>query len=213
MADEPDTKNWIPRPDPTLLTTQMLEREVKSLREILESSMAGRKSEVNARFDGMDKAIRLLQESDKDHVNAIGSQIACLKELHEEKFAGVQTQFMEREVRGDKTAEQNKAALDAALQAAEKAVGKQNEASGQAIMKSETATDKRIEQLVVLITTSVQGLKDSQDESRERITRIESEDRGSKTTKDDSKAMIAIIVAGITLVISTIALFWRISGH
>ena len=128
-----------PVPDPTILTTQQLHRELLSLREILE-----------LRLNGYDKAITLLQATvDKS------PSIAEMNVKFEEKFNSVQTQFRERDTRTEQTSKDSKVAVDAALQAAKEAVGEQNKSSALAIAKSEAATTKQIDSIQVIITTMV----------------------------------------------------------
>ena len=58
MTDVPDTPDWRPVPDPTLLTTQQLLRELASLRELLEVRIDGLDRILSRRMDDADKAIQ-----------------------------------------------------------------------------------------------------------------------------------------------------------
>lgn len=115
----------VPRPDPTLLTTAQLLREIGGLRELL-----------SARLDGMDKAIRLLQaNADKQPSTAeVNGAVDHLGVLLDEKEKSILQQFLQRDT-----------AVGAALQAAEKAVAEQNTSNALAMTKSENAFEKRIE--------------------------------------------------------------------
>src|SRR5580658_3724506 len=85
-----------------------------------------------------------------------GQQRTMMERFHtvEVMFAGIQTQFIERDTRVEQTAKGSKEALDAALQAAKEAVGEQNKSNSVAIAKSEAATNKQMDQLSANITQS-----------------------------------------------------------
>ena len=112
MPDEPQTLSgsrtpWaggsVPVPDPTLLTTQQLIREIQSLREILEAKIAGNSNRI-------DNLERLFVE-----------KIHCVEEQYGERFKGIQLQFDERDTRTEQTTRDSRVAIDAALQAAKEA--------------------------------------------------------------------------------------------
>jgi hypothetical protein len=155
-----------PVPDPTLLTTEGIRREVGMLRELLET-----------RLDGMDRAMALFQENITRVPTDVDKQVGHLKALHEEKFLSIEVQFRERDVRTEQTSRDSKVAVDAALQAAKEAVGEQNRSSALAIAKSETATVKQIDQQGLLIATATSGLNDKIDDLKARLTLMEG--RGS----------------------------------
>lgn len=157
----------VPVPDPTVLTTDQLLREVKSLKEILET-----------RLNGMDTAIELLQHTSDRFPTRIDEKIVALKEVHEEKFRSIATQFAERDTRTDQTSRDSKVAVDAALQAAKEAVGEQNRSSALAIAKSEAATQKQIDQQSLLIQGTAKASDEKIDDIKERLTRIEGKGEG-----------------------------------
>lgn len=104
-----------PDPDPTILTTQQLQREVASLKELFIT-----------RLDAMDKAVALLQAfADKQPTIAVvDTDLRALGKLMEEKFASVQMQLIEREKRTTQITTDGKLALSAALDSQDKAVSK-----------------------------------------------------------------------------------------
>src|ERR1035437_9003936 len=91
-----------PIPDPTVLTTQQLHRELLSLREIIE-----------ARLNGNDAAVNLLRSTTDKFPQVIAMSFNQLQGLHEEKFASIATQFLERDIRTEQTARDSKVAVDA----------------------------------------------------------------------------------------------------
>lgn len=159
---------YTPNPDPTLLTTQQLFREITNL-----------KDQIETRLDGYDKAIGLLQNK-ADKEPGIPEIVAEFREklkgvigLFDEKFRGVQTQFTERDERVAQTSKGGKEALDAALQAAKEAVGEQQKANAQAISKSEAATTKQLDQISAQITSQAKGYDDKIDDLKGRLTSFE----------------------------------------
>src|ERR1017187_3751953 len=119
-------KDSRPTPDPTVLTTQQIIREVGSTREVLE-----------AKIGGIDRVVEVLIAHSKTMRLEIGEKVDHLQALVEEKFSGTYAQLSQRDILAKELALATKTAVDAALQAAEKAVGKQNESNAEAIKKSE----------------------------------------------------------------------------
>lgn len=182
-----------PVPDPTLLTGQLIAREVGMLRELLET-----------RLNAMDKAMALFQESITRVPTDVDKQVGHLKQLHEEKFDGVQKQFSERDVRVEQTSRDSKVAIDAALQAAKEAVGQQTQASDRAIAKSETATSKQLDQLAVQIQTETRALDGKIGDLKERLTLIEGRGSGMASSWGVAVAVIgaALGVGGLVLALT-----------
>lgn len=184
---------WRPSPDPTLLTTAALMREVAALRELIEAKSAGQYGIFEARFEGMDRAVRLLQTIFDRIPAEIEARVSGLKTLHEEKFSSIQIQFTERDTRAEQTSRDSKTAVDAALQAAKEAVGKQNEASDRAILKSEGSTSKEID-----------GLKTLINDVKDRLNRIEGEGRGQQAAKTTQETSNTSQLGWIGLVFGTL---------
>jgi hypothetical protein len=163
--------------DPTALTTQQLTREISALKEVMFT-----------RLDGMDRAIILFNENITRVPTDTDKQISHLREFilqmfstQDERFEGIQTQFRERDIRVEQTAKASKEALDAALQAAKEAVGKQNDSFAQSIAKVEAAFTKQMDQLGILITNTVTAINDKIDDLKGRLALIEGVDRGKTT--------------------------------
>ena len=183
-----------PVPDPTVLTTEQLLRENKWLRELIEG-----------RLDGMDRAVEQVQQSILDKIpSEIDLRVEHLKELHDEKFASIQTQFEERDTRTEQTSRDSKVEVDAALQAAKEAVGEQNKSSALAISKSEAATTKQIDQQAVLITNVNAALDSKINDIKDRLNTIEGRTIGSTAahgeTRDSKAFVVSIIVAALATV-------------
>lgn len=218
MTPEETKKNFIPVPDPTALTTEALRREIAGLHDLLneklkliEGAGIGAREVLEERLTGMDRAVKLLQDTaDKfparidEKINALKSvheeMIGALEGVHVEKFSSIQTQFRERDVRTEQSSKDSKVAVDAALQAAKEAVGEQNKSSALAIAKSEAATAKQIDGLVMQLQSMTKGLDDKITDVKDRLTRIEG---GSSGKKD----MWGYVVGAIGMVVLVLGLF------
>lgn len=173
--------------DPSALATQALWREVAHLKEL-----------VFIKLDGANKA------ADVSHFG-IDQRFADEARLRDEKFASIQTQFRERDVRVEQTARDTKVAVDAALQAAEKARTSSNDAFDKSISKSETATTKQIDQLAVQMNSSTSGLMIQITDVKERLTRIEGKGEGMN-------AGWGYLVGAVGLLGAVIAIFFAVKG-
>lgn len=174
MPDEPTSMHPIqmsvPTPDPTLLTTENLRREISGLRELLEGRIDGRAHTVNTRLDAMDKALALFQtiadrlpqqmDTRVEHLDAVmGGRFTTVNE----RFHGIDTQFQERDVRVRDAALSQTTAVNAALQAQKEAAGEQVKSFEKSIDKSEAGTTKQIDALGESLKTSTLSLNDKID--------------------------------------------------
>ena len=196
------TNSMVPQPDPTLLTTAQLTREIANARELIESKVNGAivmlegriagsaaalkdvKEILETRLVGMDRAINLLQDIQNRVPIIMDEKLNQLRSLHQEKFASIGVQFAERDTRTEQTAAGVKIAVDAALQAAKEAVAEQNRSFALATGKSETATMKQIDALGLAIQTANKGLDDKIADMKDRLTRIEGMDLGSNRHRE-----------------------------
>lgn len=137
-----------PNPDPTLLTTQALLREILALRELMETKI----DNIDTRLD---------------------ERMAGLKAIQGEKFAKVEQQFELVERQRVEQKQDTKTAVDAALSAQKEAVHEQTLASDKAISKSEQGTTKQIDQLATNFDTAIKGQETQVDDLKERMTRVE----------------------------------------
>lgn len=170
---------------------------------------------IETRLDGNDTAIRLLQDTTDKFPQRIDEKIFALEKVAQEKFASIVTQFAERDVRTEQATTSTKTAVDAALAAQEKAVGKQNDSFTAATQKSEDAFTKQIDQLGLLIQTTARGIDDKIDDLKQRVTRIEGMGVGAitaqttqavvKTAEQASNSYIVAIVGAIIAAIGLAA--------
>jgi chromosome segregation ATPase len=113
-----------PDPDPTILTTQQLWREIANL-----------EARLNGKIDGIEKSIEVAHDDLVRVPTAVDKAVEQLKQLtwgqfdtHNVKFDGIATQFKERDTRIEQTSIDTKTRVEAALAAQEKAAGKQADA-------------------------------------------------------------------------------------
>lgn len=207
--------DWVPRPDPTLRTLDVVARDLASLQKLIE-----------ARLDGYDKAILLLQNTTNRSPTPaeLGIDIAAFKELVIEKFKGVTDSIQQRDVRLGQAEQAAKDAVTtaftgsekavaAALQAAKEAVGAQSESFDRATTKAELATTKLLDALSVQISTSANGLDDKIDDLKElhnkldsRLTTIESRGVVVRETQTQTNWTTSTIVSVLGVLISLGAL-------
>jgi predicted transcriptional regulator len=194
-----DPPGNIPNPDPSILTTAQLLRELANQKELVDATVGP----IISRLDVMDRSI--------------DSKVTHLRELHDEKFVSIDKQFDERDVRTDLLATGTKIAVDAALQAAKEAVGEQNKSSALAIAKSETATTKQIDQLQTLIQTNNDATNDKINDIKARLDRGEGGKTGVAADRTerhmDGTFVLAIIMAVTGVVSIVVAVGVAVSWH
>jgi hypothetical protein len=143
----PEARSYVPVPDPTVLTTEALKREIASSRELIEIRVTGIRDTQEAKISGVMANIALIEERVNKLVDRATHEVGRLQELHAEKFAAVQNQFEERDKRTEQLTMADKTAIAAALQAQKEAVNAQNIANATATTKAEIAFTKQIDSL------------------------------------------------------------------
>jgi hypothetical protein len=218
MADAMNTQLFnVPIPDPSLLTTEQLRRELAALRDSIEQ-----------RLFGMDRATENMNAVINRHPSDTEKAIAQLRDLINEKFVGVniqvrdqntawierhesgratistridsvadgiQKQFEERDVRSKAAELAAQVAVGAALQAQKEAAGAQNESNSAAITKSESATVKQIDGILALLSSNSNALNDKIAVINGRLDRGEGKDHGQTNTITMAIAIVAVIAA------------------
>ena len=131
-GDINDRRGALPVPDPTLLTTEALVREISHLRELLTSR-------IEAVEEGLNEYQRHHDERHRSRINETTEAIQHLTELAAERFAGIQTQLVERDSRVQESSQASKDAIAAALAAQKEAVDKSEQATkeGMTSMRAE----------------------------------------------------------------------------
>lgn len=219
MAEQHINGGLRPIPDPSVLTTQQLMREIELLKELLqtddnatrlllESNDHAVRDILETRLNAMDKAIELLQQKADKVPSEVDLKTTSLKDLLFEKFStvdalfrGIETQFEERDTRVKESAVATSTAVAAALQAAKEAVGEQNKSFTLSIDKSEAATTKQIDAITTNHQTEIRALYALIGELQKRLDRQEGQGSGIA-----SSWMVALGIIGILLPVTGIIL-------
>lgn len=158
-----------PDPDPTVLTTASLMREIANTKELVQAKLDA----LEKKLGDVHTNVHEMPKQRKIDIDLLYQLVDTKLGTIQEQFHGVQTQFKERDTRVDQTARASKEALDAALQAAKEAVGKQNDSFVTSIAKSEAATAKQIDQLVLLQNANMAATNDKIEDLKTRMSASE----------------------------------------
>ena len=145
----------------------------------------------------------LLQTVNDRLPERIDSSVKQLREVQDEKFRSIGTQFIERDTRTEQTSRDSKVAVDAALQAAKEAVGEQNKSNALAIAKSEATFTKQIDQIGVLVSTLQKGLEDKIEGNRKNTddsmadikARLQAIEAHKKGVTESGAFILAVVMA------------------
>lgn len=238
----------LPNPDPSVITTESIDRAVNNLEEkiksridgmekavevfhadlvrvptLLDRSILGLREIIEQRLDGMDKAIELLQVSSSKIPLFIKNDVQQLRELHEEKFnsiseqtniqfAGIATQFMERDKRTEQLSLADKTAIAAALQAQKEAAGAQNESNAAANVKMETNFAKLIDQGQALLLEMRRNTEAQINDLKSRLDKGEGGVKAVDRSVDRTSTVVGQVIAGavafvvvMTAIVSVVA--------
>ena len=209
-----------PIPDPTELTRRSTEaakeelrREVGSVAAALTSKIEAVQDVLQARLDAMDKAIILLQTT-QDRVphqmKAFAEQLQALImqrfETQEERFRGIQVQFVERDVRAEQSSTSTRVAIDAALSAQKEMWAAQNTNIAQALARIEATSQKQIEQVVTLSQTTAAAMDGKINDLKERLSLIEGRTAGITAASTSQQAVTQTQQGSSSNIIAVIAI-------
>jgi len=165
-------------------------------------------TQIDHRPAEMDARVGHLQDLIVERSKTVAQQFETVAE----RFRGVETQFVERDVRVKESATATATAVAAALQAAKEAVGEQNKSFTVSIDKSEKATGEQISQQRVALDTATKGIDVQIADIKDRLARIESMGVGRIQAVSETHAAATDTRGTIALMISAgVALFGVIS--
>ena len=201
MATAPEIK---PNPDPSVMTTEQLDRAIQSLKNEFKIQFDG----VETRFRAIDEATRLVHDDlvrvptdvqkvtgairelvEQEIKTATAQLLTELREAvarTEERFIGVANQFGS-----------NDKALTAALQAQEKQAIATNDSNTAASQKQEAAFTKQIDQLGQVMNATNNGLNDKLDDAKQRLQVLETQSRTIDRGSDKSMSVIGTTIAAV----------------
>lgn len=186
--------------DPTAMTMAQIQREVQALEKLFTQRLSATDEAIKVAHENL---VRVPTEVDK----AIGHLNEVMLERFgtvNEKFASVATQFAERDIRTEQTSRDSKVAVDAALQAAKEAVGKQQEASDRANTKAELSFTKQFDQISAVIIAAKSNSDDKIGDLKDRVQGLESEKRGQAAATTTQQTSNTGLVGIIGLVLGTL---------
>jgi hypothetical protein len=189
----------VPIPDPTVLTTQALLREVAALKELveirfassddkikhIEDTMRGRTVEISASTIHLRE---LMQERVATSVADLNGKLDKLYAEMLEKFGSVAAQFSERDTRTDQRAGDTKLAVDAAFAAAE------------------AGFTKQIDAMISIIDTKTVNLAGSISDLKDRLVALESRAATTIEVRRDSRESTGQNLTGISVIIAAVVM-------
>lgn len=209
-------------PDPSVLTTQQLDRAIKDERDWVLAKL----DVLVERLIGMDKAAVLLSDTVNRVPTDVQKGMAQVREIIDEKFKSVDQRFQERDTRSERESRDNKVAVDAAFAAQKEAASEQNKSNTLAIDKSEKATAETLNKQADLFKSTTDALtgriSDEKERNageiadlKERIGKQESIKTGvieeRATNQQNNNAMYALVGLIITIILATISIIGFLS--
>ena len=176
-----------PVPDPTVLTTEALQRGLQSERDHTDALARRLEASIVAL-----QALGAAQDTGAAHLAA--ERFRSI----EEHFRLVETQRVEQKV-------DTKSAVDAALIAQKEAVREQTTASERAVAKSDAATAKQIEQLTATFRTAIDGVTSLLSDTKDRVGQIEATRRGSLDERGQQQTGLGSTVSVLGLVVAVVS--------
>jgi hypothetical protein len=175
MIDDTDRRGYqpggglVPIPDPSLLTTEALQREIRGLKELNAVQLEAVKERINevsnySRQRGADieAAIKVLQHLLEEKINRNA-------DVSNEKFSAINTQFA-----------LNETALQAAFLAQKELGDERSKSSALAISKSDTTFNEALKQLSIISGTENKALKEQIDDLKESNSLLRGAHSGAK---------------------------------
>jgi hypothetical protein len=211
------TEGILPVPDPTRLTAELVDRSISAFREVFEVRLAEMDKAVSLAAQQMDK-MSADDAAERNELRAdVGRQMTALREfimsqiennrgVTAEKLEAINIRFAERDKRTTLAAEESRTSLANALAAAKEAVSEQNKANVQAVAKSEIATQKQIDAIMQLMTTSNKSLEDKIADIKTRLDRGEGRDTGSSQAHADRRLDVGSLLQALAVIAAIIGL-------
>jgi hypothetical protein len=182
-------KGSTPVPDPTLLTTAALTREIAALKEL-----------VGTRLDAMDKAMTLFNENITRVPTDVDKQVGHLKSLTWERFETVMSRF---------------GAIDAQLKDRDSRREAENKQFALAVDKAESAITKQMDQQRQTNDAAKSVLDTKIDAVKDRVTLMEGQGKGVTTQQTSTMNMVSIVgllVGSLIAAVGLVVAFWSANG-
>jgi hypothetical protein len=211
------TDRNLPVPDPTRLTAELVDRTISAFREVFEVRLGEMDKAVSLAAQQMNKMSAADAAERKELRADVERQMTALREfimsqiennrgVTAERLEAINIRFAERDKRAKLAAEEGRMSLAAALAAAKEAVSEQNKANVQAVAKSEVATQKQIDAIMQLMTTSNKSIEDKIADIKTRLDRGEGRDTGSSHAQADRRLDIGSLLQALAVIAAIIGL-------
>jgi O6-methylguanine-DNA--protein-cysteine methyltransferase len=179
-----DSGGLVPVPDPTLLTTQNLLREIAALKELFTIELISiRRTMDDYRQYSQSRGVDIMAASESLR-HFLEERISKLDAVSDQQFSRIAIQFEERDKRTEQLNQAQKeaasalslasaTAIAAALQAQKEAAGAQNDSNAASITKSEAGFTKQIDQITTLVQQIQKGNDDKVADLKGEISRLQ----------------------------------------
>lgn len=191
-------RGWTPRPDPTVLTTDQLRREIAATRELFDA-----KNDIaEVRFAANDKALSVLQSiADRQPWPAVlEERTIALREVIMQKFETVLVRFEELGKSNEALTLANKTAIDAAFKSAQEVTSKVEAQFTKQIDQLRELTRAELDgirtQINDLKLAAAQGVGSNQGAKEQTIVHNRSEDQSAKFFTMGISLIMALIGVG-----------------
>ncbi len=171
-----------------------LDKAEKSIKESIESLHLEQKA-------GLDEVEERITARINGRRQEIDQQFLAARELTNEKFKSVETQFIERDKRAEQTSQSDRSAIDAALTAQKEATEATNASNAAAIAKSEIGFTKQFDQIGQSIISSNKSVDEKIDDLKSRMDRGEGRSRGLGDGWGYLAAVLGILIAVVSLIV------------
>lgn len=206
----PPSGEWTPVPDPTRLTTEQLRRELATLREIIETRLAGMDRATELASAQAAVAREQIEEIRSRLRHETAAEVGQLRELLEARLDGmdraISLQFTERDVRSGQATAGSKHAHDAALLAQKELVAQQNDANSAAAAKAEASFTKQIDQIGTIIQAMEKATDARITELKERIDRGEGSTAGAVGSRSERAQVTNQVLMALSVLAAVIGL-------
>lgn len=208
MAENTSAPIIIPNPDPSALTTALVEREISLLKEM-----------VNLRLMAVESAAATFAEGLTRVPTVLDREIEKVSELTAERFRSIDNRFTERDVRAEKVelAQKEFAAAQAvasgvantvALSAQKEQAAAQSTFFAATMAERQGATTKQIDATTALLATYNKATDDKLAEINRRL------DRGEGMTVNHSSSQATMIALGslaVSMIIGAVSIVTAIT--
>ncbi len=200
MADPPTRQDdWIPRPDPTILTTEQLHREIGALE-------ARMNAEVEALKTLLEASIRSMEEILDARTEILDTKVEAHEALDVNRFDRIDARFNTVEKHRMEQKDDTNLRLDYTIATLKERADEHFKSNRAVIEKTEQAfTDSLSKQAETFRTTNDANLGRI-DDLKERIAKVESVGEGASAQRQEGRQQISSTTAIIGTVIAVIGI-------